>query len=244
MRLRLLPFLVALPFAAIAAAPGLHPEEAYPDNIPPMASPGPYTAFIKQVQEKLHGYGFDAGPISGDFGPKTQAALAQFQLSRLVPASGMLDEGTLSELGVERAAEQSDSAAASSAGIPDWQTLVDDAATIETGQRALRAAGYDAGPADGTLNARTVAAVKQAQKDHARRAWHRCRAERRGGRFGARRDEARAERLTANICCSPRSPAPARPRSSAEWPRAWPANAWAGSTPRRCARAASAAASG
>jgi len=156
-----------LPCAAFGAnpVPGLHPEEAYPDNIPPMASPGPYTAFIKQVQEKLHGYGFDAGPISGDFGPKTQAALAQFQLSRLVPASGMLDERTLSELGVDRAAEQSDSVAGSSAGIPDWQTLVDDAATIETGQRALRAAGYDAGPADGTLNARTVAAVKQAQKD-------------------------------------------------------------------------------
>src|SRR5438105_10654639 len=82
MRLRLLLFLVALPFAAIAAAPGLHPEEAYPDNIPPMVSPGPFTEFIKQVQEKLHQHGFDAGPINGDFGPKTQAALAQFQLSR------------------------------------------------------------------------------------------------------------------------------------------------------------------
>jgi len=165
MRLRLLPFLVALPFAAIAAAPGLHPEEAYPDNIPPLVSPGPYTELIKQVQEKLHRHGFDAGPINGDFGPKTQAALAQFQLSRVLPASGALDERTLSELGIERAPQPSDGAASSSADTPYWRTLVDDAATIATGQRALRAAGYDAGPADGTLNARTVAAVKQAQKD-------------------------------------------------------------------------------
>ena len=165
MRLRLLPFLVALPFAAIAAAPGLHPEEAYPDNIPPLVSPGPYTELIKQVQEKLHQHGFDAGPINGDFGPKTQAALAQFQLSRVLPASGALDERTLSELGIERAPQPSGGAASSSADTPYWRTLVDDAATIATGQRALRAAGYDAGPADGTLNARTVAAVKQAQKD-------------------------------------------------------------------------------
>ena len=165
MRLRLLLFLVALPFAAIAAAPGLHPEEAYPDNIPPMVSPGPFTEFIKQVQEKLHQHGFDAGPINGDYGPKTQTALAQFQLSRVLPVSGTLDERTLNELGIERATQPSGSAASSSADTPYWRTLVDDAATIATGQRALRAAGYDAGPADGTLNARTVAAVKQAQKD-------------------------------------------------------------------------------
>lgn len=37
-----------------------------------------------------------------DFGHKTQAALAQFQLSRAIPAGGQLDEKTLSELGVAR----------------------------------------------------------------------------------------------------------------------------------------------
>jgi len=85
----------------------LHPEQAIPDNLPPMASPGPYGDFIKQVQQKLHEQGFDAGPVNGDFGTKTQAALAQFQLSQTMPASGMLDGDTLRNLGVARPQEAS-----------------------------------------------------------------------------------------------------------------------------------------
>ena len=79
-----------------------HPEEAYPDDMPPITSGGPYSGLIEQVQQKLHEYGFDAGPVNGDFATKTQAALAQFQLSRLLPASGSLDNETLAELGVSR----------------------------------------------------------------------------------------------------------------------------------------------
>ena len=66
-------------------------------------SPDEFTGFISQVQERLGALGFYAGPVNGDFGAKTQAALAQFQLSRLIPASGQLDDETLRELGVERA---------------------------------------------------------------------------------------------------------------------------------------------
>lgn len=89
--------------ASYAAHPftSLHPEAAYPNEAPPLSSPGPYSDVIKQVQQKLHEQGFDAGPVNGDFGTKTQAALAQFQLSRTLPASGQLDNRTLQELGVE-----------------------------------------------------------------------------------------------------------------------------------------------
>lgn len=98
-----------IPFSVIAATPftSNHPEEAYPDNAPLLASPGPNAEFIKQVQHKLHEQGFDAGPINGDFGAKTQTALGQFQLSRVLPASGALDDQTLAELGVTRAAQAS-----------------------------------------------------------------------------------------------------------------------------------------
>jgi len=59
------------------------------------------------VQEKLRALGFDAGPVNGDFGTKTQAALAQFQLTASLPVSGQLDDPTLDELGVQRDADAS-----------------------------------------------------------------------------------------------------------------------------------------
>ena len=80
----------------------MHPEESIPDSLPRLTSPGPYDSFIKEVQQKLHELRFDAGPVNGEFGEKTQAALAQFQLANLLPASGMLDDQTLNALGVER----------------------------------------------------------------------------------------------------------------------------------------------
>jgi hypothetical protein len=80
---------------------GLHPEEAHPDP-ESAAYADPYSGFISQVQERLRSLGFDAGPVNGDFGSKTQAALAQFQLSEMIPAGGQLDDQTLAALGIER----------------------------------------------------------------------------------------------------------------------------------------------
>lgn len=88
-------------FAADATT-SLHPEAAIPDPAAPIA-PGDYSGLIRQVQEKLNGLGFDAGPVNGEWNEKTQAALAQFQLSLPIPAGGQLDERTLAELGVEGA---------------------------------------------------------------------------------------------------------------------------------------------
>jgi peptidoglycan hydrolase-like protein with peptidoglycan-binding domain len=91
-----------VPLGAFAAEfTSLHPEEAYPDPTG-QVSPDAFTGFIGRVQEKLRELGFAAGPVNGDFGAKTQAALAQFQLSRAIPASGSLDDLTLAELGVQR----------------------------------------------------------------------------------------------------------------------------------------------
>jgi peptidoglycan hydrolase-like protein with peptidoglycan-binding domain len=90
------------------------PAEAIPDDLPRMTAPGPYDDMIKQVQEKLNRLGFDAGPVNGDFGQKTQAALAQFQLANLLPASGALDNATLKELGVQRASESGNAMVGSS----------------------------------------------------------------------------------------------------------------------------------
>ena len=94
--------MMALPASGLAAGfTALHPEEALPDSTE-QVSEDTYTGFIKSVQERLRALGFDAGPVNGDFGHKTQTALGQFQLSRTLPASGQLDEQTLAELGVKR----------------------------------------------------------------------------------------------------------------------------------------------
>lgn len=100
-------------------AVGIHPEEAIPDNLPRMTSPGPYDDLVKQMQHKLHERGFDAGPVNGDFGPKTQAALAQFQLANMLPASGMPDPRTLLELGVEHAQTFAEATAAAGGTSPE-----------------------------------------------------------------------------------------------------------------------------
>jgi hypothetical protein len=95
--------LLVFPLSAIASGPftAIHPEEHVPDPVE-QASADPFTDYIGQVQERLRALGFDAGPVNGDFGFKTQAALAQFQLSLNIPASGQLDDQTLDELGVQR----------------------------------------------------------------------------------------------------------------------------------------------
>jgi hypothetical protein len=115
------------------AVSALHPEEAIPDDLPRMTSPGPYSDFITQLQERLHAQGFDAGPVNGDFGTKTQAALAQFQLSRALPASGMLDTATLAalDLGEKR-------------GACDALVGMDKEACLQPGGSAEAAAGSSA----------------------------------------------------------------------------------------------------
>ena len=89
-----------MPSAALASEFGSHPEAAIPDDTARVA-PDPYTDFFKEVQQRLHDEGFDVGPVNGAWNTKTQAALAQFQLARNLPASGSLDKETLAALGVQ-----------------------------------------------------------------------------------------------------------------------------------------------
>jgi peptidoglycan hydrolase-like protein with peptidoglycan-binding domain len=85
----------------------------------------PYKGLISEVQEKLRELGFDPGPINGDLGFDTQAALAQFQLSRTIPAGGQLDDLTLKELNVTRQQE--------SAAVGATATEGSEAGDTETG---------------------------------------------------------------------------------------------------------------
>jgi hypothetical protein len=53
---------------------------------------------VRTVQEMLKRDGLDVGPIDGILGPRTAAALREFQQQRGLPRSGEPDEATLKEL--------------------------------------------------------------------------------------------------------------------------------------------------
>ncbi len=52
---------------------------------------------VTRVQQRLQGLGFDPGTADGIFGPRTSRALADFQRSRNLPATGLIDEATFRE---------------------------------------------------------------------------------------------------------------------------------------------------
>ena len=102
------------PVGAIAADEAVRTEQPQAKDAEQSAQLDRYTALIKQMQQRLKAEGFDPGPIDGESGGRTQAALAQFQLSRSLPAGGQLDDKTLAELGVERDTQASAGATAES----------------------------------------------------------------------------------------------------------------------------------
>jgi peptidoglycan hydrolase-like protein with peptidoglycan-binding domain len=53
---------------------------------------------IRQAQQHLKDAGFDPGPIDGQLGPQTQAALREFQKSQGLPQTGHLDDSTRARL--------------------------------------------------------------------------------------------------------------------------------------------------
>jgi ankyrin repeat protein len=56
---------------------------------------------IRQAQKRLQAAGFDPGPIDGQLGPRTQAALRRYQTIYGLPATGKLDDATRKAVGVE-----------------------------------------------------------------------------------------------------------------------------------------------
>ena len=69
---------------------------------------------IKEVQTKLKDQGQDPGPADGVMGPKTQAALKEFQKDKGLKETGQLDQQTLSALGVSGSAAAGGSSASGS----------------------------------------------------------------------------------------------------------------------------------
>lgn len=63
-------------------------------------------AQVKAVQEALKEKGQDPGPIDGIMGPRTKAALKDFQRSEDLPETGRLDAETMTKLGATTPSEE------------------------------------------------------------------------------------------------------------------------------------------
>ncbi|MGE5391561.1 MAG: peptidoglycan-binding protein [Deltaproteobacteria bacterium] len=55
---------------------------------------------IRTVQTILSARGFDPGPVDGIYGPRTSAAVSEFQTAQGLPATGIVDIATYSALGI------------------------------------------------------------------------------------------------------------------------------------------------
>jgi peptidoglycan hydrolase-like protein with peptidoglycan-binding domain len=64
---------------------------------------------VKAAQQALKDQGLDPGPIDGKMGPKTKAALRDYQQKQGLKATGRLDTETASKLGVEKTSAGSSS---------------------------------------------------------------------------------------------------------------------------------------
>ena len=60
---------------------------------------------VRQAQIALRGAGYEPGRIDGVMGPKTQAAIREFQASHSLPQTGRLDETTQQQLFAARTPE-------------------------------------------------------------------------------------------------------------------------------------------
>jgi peptidoglycan hydrolase-like protein with peptidoglycan-binding domain len=55
---------------------------------------------VRAAQEALKRRGYDPGQIDGNFGPKTSAAVKEFQKTQGLPETGLLDRKTRDSLGI------------------------------------------------------------------------------------------------------------------------------------------------
>jgi len=94
---------------------------------------------VRAIQQALKDKGHDPGEIDGKMGPKTQAALKDFQSKEGLKATGRMDAETMTKLGVEAktgAAADTGAAASSPAASPKTDTKADTKADSKTDSSA------------------------------------------------------------------------------------------------------------
>jgi peptidoglycan hydrolase-like protein with peptidoglycan-binding domain len=129
---------------------------------------------VGALQHRLQDKGFYNGRIDREFGPRTKAAVMDFQTSVNLIATGVVDKTTWMILMTdsEKPVAQSSvmeapSVVASTVISPENSSILftkgDKGSKIRTLQTRLNQLGYEAGPVDGIFGNKTKAAVEQFQ---------------------------------------------------------------------------------
>jgi peptidoglycan hydrolase-like protein with peptidoglycan-binding domain len=107
---------------------------------------------VRQLQVALKELGHDPGPIDGQFGPQTEAAVKAFQQQRGIAVDGVV--GPVTWVNIDEAAEFDEpTLREGSTGLP-----------VRRAQKRLTLGGYDVGGVDGIFGARTEAGVRAFQQ--------------------------------------------------------------------------------
>ncbi|MBX7100388.1 MAG: peptidoglycan-binding protein [Myxococcaceae bacterium] len=148
---------------------------------------GSQGAEVKELQSRLQAQGFDPGPVDGDYGPRTRAAVTAFQQAHGLEVDGVAGPKTWAALEAPQAAQTPPVVdpvpppAPNAAQVPPVVDPVPAPAAapisgpqpelsqgakgpaVATLQRALAAAGVDPGPIDGDFGPMTASAVRRFQ---------------------------------------------------------------------------------
>jgi peptidoglycan hydrolase-like protein with peptidoglycan-binding domain len=96
---------------------------------------------VKQAQEKLSAAGMDTGPTDGKLGPKTEAAVKEFQQSKGIKESGKLDQQTLAALGVNESSGSASSGSTGSASSPSSSSGASSPSSSDTSSGSTGSSG-------------------------------------------------------------------------------------------------------
>lgn len=167
---------IAGPAHALVSAPSLPQAVLAASGIVTVA----YDQQVENAQRWLNRLGFDAGPVDGFTGRRTQDAIRAYQRARGQTVSGQLDRATLrslrQEYRVATGAEPQRTAAPAptpaptpatdipAPGMPPMPSPASTQLVVDT-QVELRRRGYDVPVVNGTLDARTAEAIRSFEHD-------------------------------------------------------------------------------
>ncbi len=127
-----------------------------PSSSPELAS-GDFGAAVSELQNLLKRAGVPTGPIDGDFGPMTQAAVRRFQSSRGLTVDGVVGPNTWSAL-------RTNTPAPTPAGNVPELRVGDLGADVEKLQNGLERHGFSVGGVDGSFGPDTRATLVRFQR--------------------------------------------------------------------------------